>query len=338
VSLFGGGSDYVEYSRSSPGVVVGGTIDKYVYVSINAISAFARERYRLTYRVTESVEDIVEIRHPIVRTTLSELRWNEPINIATMADVPGQTGLGSSSAFTVALRAGLAAYSGEVISAQALSDYALRIERVLLKEPGGVQDQLHPTHGGLRRYDLRGWSYAASPPLLEGEVLDEFSSHFLLAFTGSARSSQAPAQRTKRVVSDARRLDEVRQLASVADTASQGLLAARTVADAIDVTVWGLKEGWSLKHRLDPAIAPKSVTNAIQRGLDAGARAAKLLGSGGSGFVLFVVNPAHRKAVVDAFPQGYVLPFRFVETPLSVHDSLSPTQRNAVRRARFADD
>jgi D-glycero-alpha-D-manno-heptose-7-phosphate kinase len=329
VSLFGGGSDYVEYSQDHGGVVVGGTVDRFLYVNINPMSAFARERYRLTYRVTESVMEIAEIQHPIVRTMLNDLGWVDPINIATMADVPGQTGLGSSSAFTVALRAGLAAYTGEKLTAAEISDYALRVERVLLKEPGGIQDQLYPTHGGLRRFDLNGWSYRVSTPLLAGAALAEFSEHFMLAFTGSTRVSQIPARQTIQALRDPRRHEEVRQLAAVADTAAQGIQAASSVSEAVEVTIWGLNEGWSLKSRIDPAIAPAAVTSAIERGLKIGARAAKLLGSGGSGFVLFVIKPEIRHRLVETFPPGYVLPFRFVEDSVSVHDGRSPVHRGS---------
>jgi D-glycero-alpha-D-manno-heptose-7-phosphate kinase len=327
VSLFGGGSDYVDFSRLSPGVVVGGTINKYLYVNINPMSAFARERFRLTYRITESVMEIDEIQHPIVRTMLNDLKWSEPINIATMADIPGQTGLGSSSAFTVAMRAGLAAYTGEQFSAKDLSDYTLRIERVLLSEPGGIQDQLYPAFGGLRRFDIVGWSYSPSVPLLDGVELDQYSAHLMLVFTGSVRQSQTPAAQTREALRDARRMEDVRQITSIANAAAKGIAGATSAYEAVETTEWVLRESWALKSKLDPSIAPPAVTGAIERGLGVGARAAKLLGSGGSGFVLFVVDPDRRQQLTDAFPPGYALPFKFVNDSVTVHDSLSPSHR-----------
>lgn len=330
VSLFGGGSDYPHFSRDHAGVVVGGTINKYLYVNVNSISAFARERFRLTYRVTESVNDIMEIEHPIVRTMLSDLKWKHPINIATMADVPGQTGLGSSSAFTVAMRVALAAFEGRHIAAKDLSDYALRLERVLLGEPGGIQDQLYPTHGGLRRFIVQGWNFSPSDPLLRGSSLEEFSRHFLLVFTGSTRESRELAQKTANAAIDPLRRQALEDIAVIAFEASEALISARTVQAAVDATVWGITESWAIKAALDPSIAPSSVKHAIEHGLNNGARAAKLLGAGGAGFILFAIGPEDHSKLVAAFPRGYVLPFAFVEQPVAVHDSLFPSTSNTI--------
>ena len=47
------------------------------------------------------MDKISQISHPVVREGLKFLNWTDPINISTMSDIPGGSGLGSSSAFTV---------------------------------------------------------------------------------------------------------------------------------------------------------------------------------------------------------------------------------------------
>jgi len=101
LSFFGGGSDYLEYFNENEGAVLGSSIDKYIYIYQLPMSNFSPKKYKLSWRKTEEVDKIENIEHPVVRTILQDLNWKKPINIATMSDLPGGTGLGSSSSFTV---------------------------------------------------------------------------------------------------------------------------------------------------------------------------------------------------------------------------------------------
>ena len=82
-----------------------GAIDKYVYMLTHTV--FQR-RYRLKYSEFEEVDDPREIRHPILRETLLRHWDGNPLEIASVADIPAGTGLGSSGAFTVCLLKALA--------------------------------------------------------------------------------------------------------------------------------------------------------------------------------------------------------------------------------------
>ena len=102
VSLFGGGSDFQNYFNENYGCVVGGSINLFVYVSVLELAGEAKEKYRFTYRITESVETIGEFKHLAFKEILKSLNWKTPINVSTLSDIPGNSGLGSSSAFSVA--------------------------------------------------------------------------------------------------------------------------------------------------------------------------------------------------------------------------------------------
>ena len=105
ISLGGGGTDLPSYYSEHGGFLVAGAIDKYVYMLIHTV--FQR-RYLMKYSETEDVQEVSEIRHPILRETLARHWRGNPIEIASVADVPSRTGMGSSGAFTVALLKGLA--------------------------------------------------------------------------------------------------------------------------------------------------------------------------------------------------------------------------------------
>ena len=116
ISLLGGGSDFPEFFSRNEGAVLGGTIDKYVYVSVLEMSKVAEFRYRFTYRNIEETNSKHEIRHPVIRTLLHQYPNIQSLNIATFSDLPGNSGLGSSSAFAVAAISAFKAFCGDVLN------------------------------------------------------------------------------------------------------------------------------------------------------------------------------------------------------------------------------
>ena len=99
-SLGGGGTDLPSYASVHGGFLVAAAIDKYVYVSAN------RRFYdtiRLAYSKTETVDRVDQIEHRIFREALRLCGITSGIELTSVADVPPNSGLGSSSSFTVAL-------------------------------------------------------------------------------------------------------------------------------------------------------------------------------------------------------------------------------------------
>ena len=137
VSFAGGGSDLREfYSKNGYGAVVSAAINKYMYIVIHP---YFHDKIRLKYSKTEDVENVDEIQHPIVRECLRKVKLEKGVEIASFADVPAGTGLGSSSAFTVGLLNALYAYKGKVVTKERLAAEACEIEIDILKEPIGKQ-------------------------------------------------------------------------------------------------------------------------------------------------------------------------------------------------------
>ena len=152
ISLGGGGTDLPSYYREHGGFLVSGAIDKYVYMLTHTV--FQR-RYRMKYSEMEEVDEIDEIRHPILRETLLRHWRGNPLEIASVADVPAGTGMGSSGAYTVCLLKGLAHARRTSITPGALAEAACEIEIDVLKEPVGKQDPYVAAHGGILRVHIR---------------------------------------------------------------------------------------------------------------------------------------------------------------------------------------
>ncbi|HYZ87918.1 MAG TPA: hypothetical protein VE620_01365, partial [Myxococcales bacterium] len=186
VSLGGGGTDLRSYYAEHGGFLVAGAIDKYVYMLVHTV--FQRT-YRMKYQQSEDVEHPSQIRHPILRESLLRHWRGDPLEIASVADVPASTGLGSSGAFTVCLLKALAHARATSIATGPLAEGACEIEIDVLKEPVGKQDQYVAAHGGICAYTFNGDGTVEVEPLeLKEETLRRLRNNLLLFYTGEARS------------------------------------------------------------------------------------------------------------------------------------------------------
>ena len=189
ISLGGGGTDLPSYYREHGGFLVAGAIDKYIYMLMHTV--FQR-RYKMKYSETEDVDEIAAIQHPILRETLNRHWRGNPLEIASVADVPAGTGMGSSGAFTVALLKGLAHARRTSITQGALAEDACEIEIELLKEPCGKQDPYVAAHGGICAYTFdRDGTVDVEPLELSAETLRGLREQLLLFYTGEAREASA---------------------------------------------------------------------------------------------------------------------------------------------------
>ena len=116
ISFAGGGTDLKAYYAKETGKVISTSIDKYIYVVIKRQIGIVEYKYRINWSKVEFKNTIDEIEHPIVREALRMFEIDFPIEITTFTDIPGQTGLGSSSAFAVGLVHALHALKGEMVS------------------------------------------------------------------------------------------------------------------------------------------------------------------------------------------------------------------------------
>ena len=187
ISFFGGGTDYREYFERKDGAVLGTTIDKYVYLSVNKLSDFFEYKIRVGYSRAELVNKVEDIIHPSVRETLKFKKINGNLDIHIFADLPARTGLGSSSSFTVGFLNALYALEGKIISKQQLAEEAIHIEQQLIKEAVGCQDQMHASFGGLNIIEFDNSGISVRPVIISQEKCDHLNNSLLVFYTGLAR-------------------------------------------------------------------------------------------------------------------------------------------------------
>ncbi len=207
VSFFGGGTDYREYYERCGGAVLGTTINKYVYVSLNRLSRFFEYRIRVGYSKSELVNAVEEIVHPSVRECLRYRNIDGELDIHIFADLPARTGLGSSSAFTTGFLNALYALEGLRVSKEKLAADCLEVEQELLKENVGSQDQVHAAFGGLNLIEFSARGFRVQPVVISESNRNLLDAAVMIFFTGQTRLASEIAkeqvQRTKARENDA---------------------------------------------------------------------------------------------------------------------------------------
>ena len=308
VSFLGGGTDFPTFFNSDVGYVLGATINKYVYVNILPLPQFAEERYRFTYRVTESVMDYKEILHPVVREVLSDRDWALPLNIATMADLPGRSGLGSSSSFTVGFLRALNHFEARDVAPSQLARDAIRIERELLCEPGGWQDQFQGAIGGFRLYKFDAGNVSSDIISFEENIIQYISDSLVLLPMQNWRDSGGFAEVTSRNVKEGSGHQLAVYLASLTQETCQRLLSNSSLQEKFEDLCLAINLAWSFKVKLSESTLDSKVQEKIDEGLARGAFAGRLCGAGGTGFLLFLVPPLLRESFIESMAKDLAFP------------------------------
>jgi D-glycero-alpha-D-manno-heptose-7-phosphate kinase len=293
ISLFGGGTDYPNWYREYGGAVVGTTIDKYCYISVRRLPPFFEHRTRIVYSQVELVREVSEIRHPAVRAVLSDMGLDLGLEIHHDADLPARSGLGTSSSFAVGLINALYAFQSRMIAKRELGRAAIRIEQQVLRENVGCQDQLWAAYGGFNRIDfLPDDTFTVTPVVLPPSRRIELRNSIMLFFTGFPRYASDIAR--EQLGNMGRRTCQLRAIRDLVEAATGILTDPNQPVRELGAL---LHESWRLKRELSNNVSNARIDDIYQAGLDSGAIGGKLLGAGGGGFMVFLVDPENRERV-----------------------------------------
>jgi D-glycero-alpha-D-manno-heptose-7-phosphate kinase len=306
ISFFGGGSDIPDFFKFHGGQVLSVTINKYCYVTARNLPPFFDHSIRLAYSRLETCRDFGEIQHPLIRSALYEFGRNG-IEIHYDSDLPGNSGLGSSSSFGVGLAISLAALEGRIESRRRVAERVINWERNVLQEAGGYQDQIAAAFGGLNHIKFSGDSdFSVEPIAADVNLRRQMTDRMVLC--------HIPKPRFSSDVSVARQLDStatLQNLCFIRDTVDE----AMQLLQARDLDGFGrlLHESW-LKKREFAGVTDVDIDNVYERARAAGAIGGKLLGAGGGGFMLLWCAEGMRRKVEAAVAPLLVIPVEFDNT------------------------
>ena len=306
ISFFGGGTDYAAWYQEHGGVVLSTAIDKYCYISCRYLPPFFEHKFRVVYSKIENCKTIDQIEHPAVRAVLSYMQCDKGLEIHHDGDLPARSGLGSSSSFTVGLLNALSALNGNYIANSELASKAIHIERDIIKENVGSQDQICAAHGGFNRIEfLHDGSFRVDPVILRRERLEEFQDHMMLFFTGLSRYASEVAK--SQIDNIKNRTEELHRMKEMVYEAIRILQSDAPIEDLGKL----LDENWKYKRSLPDRVSSPDIDRIYETAKKAGAIGGKLLGAGGGGFMVFFVEPSLQKNVREALSQLIHVPFQF---------------------------
>ena len=306
MSFVGGGTDLRLYYSKEDGRVLSTGIDKYIYVVVKRQVAIVEHKYRINWSTVEFKNNIDDIEHPIAREALRLMDIDFPIEITTFADIPANTGLGSSSSFAVGLLHALFALKGQMVKKGDLAAMASKIEIDILGRKIGKQDHYAAAYGNINVFTFhRNDTVSVEPVFYQKEKRDAIEQRLMLFYTTMKRNASEVLNQQQEAMQEKHKV-----LTQMKDLVPQ---LREVISLDKDLDKFGrlLHEGWLLKKSISGGVSSSDIDESYEKAMKAGALGGKLLGAGGGGFLLFYVPLEKQNAVKEALSNLYQLPFKF---------------------------
>ena len=307
ISLFGGGTDFPEWFTKNSGAVLSASIDKYCYLSCRKLPPFFPHKHRFVYSRIEDIVKLEDIRHPCLKHVFKWLNITDGLEIHHDGDLPARSGLGSSSSFTVGLLNVLNAHQNLMSSKRELAKKAIYVERELIKESGGWQDQIAVSYGGFNYITFKqNKTFEVEPVILSADTFENLTQRFLLFYTGVQRSASALEFAKIKTMHQ-----QSKYYLAAKDLADEAL--SLIVSDDCNMAEFGrlLDEGWKIKKAFAPGVSNGWVDEVYAEAQRKGAIGGKLLGAGGGGFLLFFAEPQFHTSIIETLSKFTHVPFNF---------------------------
>ncbi|MCB0727755.1 MAG: sugar kinase [Ignavibacteriae bacterium] len=282
ISMGGGGTDLPSYYQKFGGFLLAASINRYVHILLN--KRF-EESIRLSYSETEIVDKISEIKHSIFKASLQYSGIKKQIELVSIADVPSNCGLGTSSTFTVSLLSALFSYKREYKSLHELAECACKIEIDILKEPIGKQDQYAAVFGGFNGYTFhRDGKVTVEPVKISDGSLMELQNNMFLFFLNKKRSASDILKVQNKKTKD-NNDDVINRLHKIKDIG----LHTKKILEQNKINEFGeiLHEHWLIKKGISKKISDPFIDEVYECAIKNGALGGKVIGAGGGGFLMF---------------------------------------------------
>jgi D-glycero-alpha-D-manno-heptose-7-phosphate kinase len=251
------------------------------------------------YSKYELVNSILDLQNPLIRETLKYHNINKPLELISFSDIPSRTGLGGSSSYCVALSYLIKKIKEENIQSKEIINDAIEIEREILKESGGIQDQIWPFAKGFSSIEIKkDGTYDIKPLPITEEFEQELQESMVLIYTEEQRNNDVIAKSHE---------NDINNKLQILETAKQ----AYKLFEYEDLKGIGelVYESWLSKEKISPYISNGKIKTIIDDVMSMGAYGAKLLGSGGCGFVLAICNSTVKKNIIEKYKES-VLNFK----------------------------
>lgn len=305
VSFAGGGSDLPSFYKKYGGCVVSTSIAKYMYIILH--SSFDSQNITLKYSKTECCTNFDEIEHKYFREVLKFYNL-KGVEIASIADIPSGTGLGSSSSFLGALIAAVKKFKSLPYTKSSLAQEVCEFEIDKLENPIGKQDQYASVFGGLNFIEFnKDGTVNVNPIKIPSRKIEQLEENLMLFYTGLKHDASVILKSQNKIIKCNKDKIECQiEMCNLAKTLRDELNKGN-----IDYLGECLDKNWNLKKQLSPVISNGVIDSYYDLAINNGAIGGKLLGAGGGGFLLFYVPKKDQEKVREALSDLKEISFSF---------------------------
>jgi D-glycero-alpha-D-manno-heptose-7-phosphate kinase len=325
IGLAGGGSDVSPYSDLYGGAILNATISLYAHANIQPLSEPRIILESLEYRENQEFSLLDELpvdgNLDLLKGVYNQIRKDYMIqpsgfHLSTHVDVPGGSGLGTSSTLIVAIIGAFVEWLHLPLGSYDIAQYAYAIERQYLKMVGGKQDQYAATFGGVNYMEFYENNKVIVNPLrINMPYLLELENNLLLYFTQTTHvSSDIIKEQQQNVINN--RSDSVEAMHKIKAQAiemKEALLTGNInrIGEIFD-------KGYTFKKQMAHNISNEFLDNIYKEAKKAGAIGGRISGAGGGGFMLFYCPENKKFAVIKSLERmgGKFYPYRFVNEGL----------------------
>jgi len=318
----GGGSDVSPYSDLYGGLILNATINLYAYctieetdngtVSLTATDLGVSVSYPLAQELP--IDGTLDLHKGVFNRVVKDFGITpRSCRISTYSDAPAGSGLGSSSTMVVCILKAFVEWYNLPMGDYEIARLAYRIEREDLALSGGKQDQYAAAFGGFNFMEfLTDGNVIVNPLRVKRWIVDELESSIVLYYTGASRSSAAIIEEQKKNTSNGntQAIEAMHRIKQSAIDMKRALLEGN-----MDGFARILGQAWEDKKKMATAISNSMIQKVFDVAFSAGAKAGKVSGAGGGGFIIFMTDPARRRLVINALENmpGKVVGFQFSE-------------------------
>ena len=255
--------------------------------------------------------------HPLglILKTLQFYKPKGGLDIVTDCQAPAGSGIGGSSALSIALNGALNRFVRSSHPKKQMIEIARNIETQAIKVPTGWQDYFPALYGGVQclRPSEAGVVSENVPVDLE-----KLNRRFILCFTGKPRKSGLNNWVIMKKALDGNP-DILKKLSRIARVTRE--MESALFRGQMEVIGKWFDEEWKARRTLAPDICTLEMNRLITLARKHGAVAAKTCGAGGGGCVAFFVHDGTKERIsLELKNNGFnILQFRFVKRGLRVY-------------------
>ena len=281
----GGGTDLHHWFKDFDSYIITAAINKYIYISLSERN-FENKKFWISYSDLEVLNNKKNIKHTIIREVLTKFDYNKSLEVHTISEVPGNSGLGSSGSLCSGLILGISKLNKKKISKPLLAKQSVDIEKKINKNIYGIQDQYISTYGGIISINIRkaGKHIKVKKFNMPKNNLQTLERNIKIIYSNKQRNS---FNILKKMSSKIRINKSSASMKKIQDLAYE----TKKIFCSNNIDDYGklLNQHWRYKKDLGVFMSDKKIDSLYDNLLLNGCTGGKIIGAGGGGFFMCYV-------------------------------------------------